>query len=169
MDTGRIGRGEMIAAVSAVALFLIMIIFTWFSVDIPTGGFDVDTGANAFQAFEFIDIILMITIIIAIVAAALSANATAVGGPVALSAVTALFGILSVILILFRIISPPDGGAGDFGVELDIGRGIGVFLGLIAAGGIAYGGWLGMQEEGTSFADQADSLRGGGAPPPPAA
>ena len=49
----------MIASVSAVALFLIMIIFTWFSVDIPTGGFvEVDTGANAFQAFdEFFNIL----------------------------------------------------------------------------------------------------------------
>ena len=109
-----------------------------------------------------------VAIILAIAGAALSANAQSLSGPVALSAITAAFGILSVILILFRIISPPDGGAGDFGVELDISRGIGVFLGLIAAGGIAYGGWVGMQEEGTSFAGQADNLRGGGTPPPAA-
>ena len=52
---------------------------------------------------------------------------------------------------------------------VDVGRSIGVFLGLIAAAGVAYGGWTAMQEEGTSFADQADRLGGGGddAPPPP--
>ena len=57
---------------------------------------------------------------------------------------------MAVVLILFRIISPPDFGASDFGVDLDVGRSIGVFLGLIAAGGVAYGGWVAMQEEGTS-------------------
>ena len=68
------------------------------------------------------------------------------------------------VLILFRIISPPDFGASDFGVDLDVGRGIGVFLGLIGAGGVAYGGWVAMQEEGTSFSNAADQ---DAAPPPP--
>ena len=35
----------------------------------------------------------------------------------------------------------------------------GVFLGLIAAAGIAYGGWASMQEEGTSFGAQAENLQ----------
>ena len=77
---------------------------------------------------------------------------------------TAGLGILSVLLIIYRIISPPDGGAGDL---IDISRGIGVYLGLIAAIGIAYGGWTAMQEEGTSFSDQADRFGGGGGSPPP--
>jgi hypothetical protein len=84
--------------------------------------------------------------------------------PIATSALAAGLGGLAVLLILFRIISPPDGGAGDL---VDIGRGIGVFLGLIAAAGITYGGWLAMQEEGTSFSGPADRLGGGDAPPPP--
>ena len=51
----------------------------------------------------------------------------------------------------------------------------GVFLGLIAAAAIAYGGWRSMQEEGTTFGQQADRLqdRMGSddepPPPPPAA
>ncbi len=48
----------------------------------------------------------------------MSANAQSVNTPVAISSVTAGLGILSVLLILFRIISPPDFGIGDFG---DIG------------------------------------------------
>ena len=35
----------------------------------------------------------------------------------------------------------------------------GVFLGLIASAGIAYGGWRAMEEEGTSFGDQADRIQ----------
>ena len=48
----------------------------------------------------------------------------------------------------------------------------GIFLGLITAAGVAYGGYRGMQEEGSSFSGTADRLSGaapGAAPPPPAA
>jgi hypothetical protein len=156
----------MIAAVSAIALFLIMFIFSWFGIDASAGAFSASAGANAWESFGFIDIILLITIIVASSMAAMSANAQSLNSPVALSAVTAGLGILSVLLILFRIISPPDFGVGDFGdiAGVDVGRKIGVFLGLIAAGGIAYGGWMAMQEEGASFSGD----RGPRNPPPAA-
>jgi len=50
-----------------------------------------------------------------------------------------------------------------------VSRSIGVFLGLIAAAGITYGGWMAMQEEGASFSGEADRVGGTGddAPPPP--
>jgi len=184
LDTARLGRGEIIAAVSAVILLLVMFIFDWFSIDLgddPLIGAAVagaDTGANAWVAFSFIDIVLFVTILVAIGFAVMAANAQSHNLPVAGSALVAAFGILSVLLILFRIISPP--GAGDIpdGLDISVARDIGVFLGLLAAGGIAYGGYLGMQEEGTSFSAQADNLqnrdttppppsRGGGTPPPP--
>ena len=171
MDTSRLGRGETIAAASAVALFLIMFIFSWFGVDASAGAFSASAGANAFESFGFIDLILMLTVIVAIVGAAMSANAQSVNTPVAISSITAGLGILSVLLILFRIISPPDFGIGDFGDigGVEVSRKIGVFLGLIAAGGIAYGGWAAMQEEGTSFGDQGRGVGGSGNPPPPPA
>jgi len=171
MDTSRLGRGETIAAASAVALFLIMFIFSWFGVDASAGAFSASAGANAFESFGFIDLVLMLTVIVAIVGAAMSANAQSVNTPVAISSVTAGLGILSVLLILFRIISPPDFGINDFGdiAGVEVSRKIGVFLGLIAAGGIAFGGWTAMQEEGTSFGDQANRMGDGGGnnPPPP--
>ena len=34
MDTNRLSQGEMIAAVSALLLLIVMFIFTWFSVDL---------------------------------------------------------------------------------------------------------------------------------------
>lgn len=169
----------MIAGVSALALFLIMLIFKWFGNDFG--------GANAWESFSFIDIILFITILVAVGVAVMSMNAQSVNLPVAGSALVAGLGILSILLILFRIIDPPDFGteaaidqAEALGVDTagaEIGRKIGVFLGFIAAVGIAYGGYRGMQEEGTSFGAQADRLqnrdaggtgsRTGGTPPPP--
>jgi hypothetical protein len=174
MDHTRLSQGEKIAAISAVALFIIMILFTWFSVDFGsdslglTGG--IDTGANAWQAFDFIDIVLFVTILVAVGGAVITANATSVNTPVAISAITCGLGILSVLLILFRIVDPPGSGDIPDGFDIGINRGIGVFLGLIAAGGIAYGGWRAMEEEGTSFQHQADRVSGGGddsSPPPP--
>ena len=174
MDHTRLSQGEKIAAISAVALFIIMILFTWFSVDFGSDNLGltdgIDTGANAWQAFGFIDIVLFVTILVAIGGAVITANATSVNTPVAISAITCGLGILSVLLILFRIVDPPGSGDIPDGFDIGINRGIGVFLGLIAAGGIAYGGWRAMEEEGTSFQHQADRVSGGGgdsSPPPP--
>jgi hypothetical protein len=162
MDVSRLRRGEQIAGVSGIALLLIMFIFDWFTVE-AAGGLGPSFGGNAWDTMEIIRFILLITALAAIALAVVSATQSKVDMPVALSAITAGLGILSVVLIIFRIISPPDGGVGDL---IDVGRAIGVFLGLIAAAGVAYGGYLAMQEEGTSFSDQGDRLGNRENPPP---
>ena len=167
MDVSRLRRGEQIAGASGIALLLIMFIFTWFS--FGDGAFDV--GLNAWESFGIIDLLLLLAAVAAIALAIVSATQSKISMPVALSAITAGLGILAVVLIIFRIISPPDFGLGDvagaLGGEADIGRGIGVFLGLIASAGVAYGGYLAMQEEGTSFGAQGDRLQNRDNPPPP--
>ena len=75
-------------------------------------------------------------------------------------------GQFSVLLILFRIVDPPT-LASFGGVSVDATLSIGIFLGLIAAGGIAYGGYSTMREEGITFGDTADRLSSGGSTPPP--
>lgn len=191
MDTSRIRQGEMIAAAAAVALFIIMFL-AWFSVPEVGGigadeardaieqaedaGFDTgnadelvdeaEDAANvsAWDAFDFIKIVMLLTIIAAIAMAVMSAMGTAVNLPVAMSAIVAGLGILTTLLVLYRIIDPVGG----------LDRSYGLFLGLVAAAAIAYGGWRAMEDEGTSFGDQADRLQtpgtgsgGGDASPPP--
>ena len=165
MDVSRLTRGEQIAGVSGLALLLIMFIFNWFTY----GEGPISVGGNAWDTMEFIRFVILLAALAGIAEAVLSATQSSYQAPVAVSAVAAGLGILAVVLILFRIISPPDFGASDFGVDLDVGRSIGVFLGLIAAGGVAYGGWLAMQEEGTSFGNAADRDDGSAAPTPAAA
>jgi hypothetical protein len=171
MDVSRLRRGEQIAGISGIVLLLVMFIFDWFTYELSggvaaLGGLDASEGGNAWRTMEIIRFILLITALCGIALAAVTASESNVSMPVALSAITAGLGILAVVLVLFRIISPPDGGAGDL---VDVGRSIGVFLGLIASAGVAYGGFLAMQEEGTSFGAQADRLgdRGDNPPPPP--
>jgi len=164
MDVNRLSTGEKIAGVSGILLLLFMFIFSWFTVE-GTGDFG---GLNAWESFAFIDFVLFLTCIAGIALAISAASQSDVDLPVALSAITAGLGILSVILILFRIIVTP-GFDIPFGGDVDTDRSIGVFLGLIAAAGIAYGGWRAMQEEGSSFSGPADRRTAPPPPPPPAA
>jgi hypothetical protein len=172
MDLTRLTQGEKIAGVSGIALILIMFIFKWFGLKAGVGGFTVEGSRNAWGSYGFIDIVLFITVVAAVGLAALKASDSDVGLPVAGSAIVAGLGILSVVLIIISIISPPDFGAGDIS-GIDHTRKIGVWLGLISAIGIAYGGWRAMQEEGTSYGGEPDRFRGApdepsaGPPPPP--
>ena len=167
MEADRLGRGEQIAGICAALLFIVMF-FTWFKVpgadQVEAAGFD--AGANAWQSYDFTDLILIVTILVAAGGAIATMMARDVALPVAASAITAGLGILSFVFVGFSIINTPSFGAGAFDIDLD--RGWGVFAGLILTAGIAYGGWLSMQEEGTSFGHQYDQATGGDdAPPPP--
>lgn len=154
MDVSALSTGEKVSGAAGLALLLIMIVFSWFGFEVA--GFGVEEGgANAFEAFSLIDIVLLITALAAIALPLVSATQATVDMPVALSAFVALLGAISVVLIMFRIISPPDfdiPGTVDVGFgEVDEGvettRKFGVFLGLLAAIAVTIGGWLAMQEE----------------------
>jgi hypothetical protein len=70
-------------------------------------------------------------------------------------------GGLGVLLVLWRIIDLPTPDISSIGpVKVDFSRKIGVFLGLIATAGVAYGGWRAMEESPVGVAPAA-------APPPP--
>ena len=75
LDAGRLSRGELIAGISGVALFIFMF-FSWFGVagagevldqaaDLGIV-IDLDTSANAWQAFDFIDLVLLLTVIVSV-------------------------------------------------------------------------------------------------------
>jgi hypothetical protein len=152
MDVNRLNQGEKIAAGSGVVLFIAMFL-SWFGA--PSNDFTnalgaagVDTTLNAWQSFDFIDLFLLLTAVVAVGAAAAKAADARVDFP--LSSIVTVLGAISTILVLYRIIDPPG--------SLD--RKFGVFLGLILAALLTYGGWLAMQDEGASFGDAADRLGG---------
>ena len=84
------------------------------------------------------DIVLAAAAVMAISVGIVVFFRLSVSYPVAGSSVAGGLGIIALILIVIRLINPPGGG--------DVDREIGAWLGLIAAAGIAGGGWLGMQE-----------------------
>ena len=197
MSDNRLGTGTTIAALAAIVLLVVMFL-SWFQLtgisaegsfgdfgnqSIEVSGDDLeaaaedageDTSANAWQSFSLIDIVLAVAIAAALILAAVRARGVQL--PVPLSAIVAGLGGLATLLVLFRIISPPDlldafGGSTDVpdgvDVETDVGREIWSFVGLIAAAGITYGGWRAMQDEGTAVG--ATTVTPPQSPPPPPA
>ena len=145
MDTGNLGRGAMIAGVSGVLLFIFMF-FGWYGapdvvdeaveqaqqaaealgVDAP-GVEEADTSVNAWESFDFIDLILLLAVLVSVGLAAMTLAGSSASLPVAGSALTCGIGALAFLFVLYRTIDPPADG---------LEREIGLWLGLLATAGI---------------------------------
>lgn len=153
MSLGRLNNGERIAAVSAILLYVFMS-FDWFAVEGSNKNSPLlnliqtrRPGQSAWEALDFISIVLLIAIIAALAVAALRLMDALHKPPVPVNAAVATLGFVSMLLILFRIVVPPDfGSEGIFEFEGTVQ--LPVFLALLAAVGIAFGGCLAMREEG---------------------
>lgn len=150
MDVNRLSTGEKIAGVAAVLLFISMFL-AWFGFE--TAGEALGIGGsfsfNAWESFDFIDLILLVTVLVTLGAVFAQASDAVIDFP--LFPVVAVLGGLSTLLVLYRIIDPPGGADREFGV----------FLGLILSALVAYGGYRAMQEEGSSFGEVGDRFSGG--------
>ena len=176
-DTNRLSTGEMIAGISG-AILLISMFLKWYSISVSGGGgilgntsFGVGS-VNAWESFGIIDLILFLCALAAIANAVLKAMARDLDLPWPTATIVAAAGALAFLLILFRLlVDPVDVGDLPGTVDVDVGRGIGLFLGLISAAGIAYGGWRAMSESpgvGTGAGTPAgagSAAAGAGAPP----
>lgn len=150
MDVDRLSTGEKIAGVAAILLFISMFL-AWFGFETPGNelGISASFTINAWESFDFIDLVLLVTVIVTLGAVLAQASDSDIDFP--LLPVVAVLGGLSTLLVLYRIIDPPG--------ELD--REFGVFLGLILSALLAYGGYRAMQEEGSSFGEVGDRFSGG--------
>jgi hypothetical protein len=158
--------GYTLAGISGVALVVVMLLFAWF-------GFPNSGGIDAFKSFhDWVLFFLIFTAFAGMALALLGRAGTRVDLPVTLSAIATALGTVSLIILIIYLISPPSFSVSGFG-SVGLDRKIGIWLGLIATAGVAIGGYMAMQEEGTSFGDQADRVGGGPrdtgttAPPPP--
>jgi hypothetical protein len=160
MDLSRLRRGEVIAAVSAIALFVVMFL-SWYGLESDIAGpigeafikrSGVDTTATAWQSFEILDVFLVLVILVAIGLAVVTAARVSVAFPVAASVITTTLGLLAVVFLLYRIVNQP--GPNDV-VSVEYGA----WLGVVAALGIFFGGFLAMRDEGTTLDDAAVQAR----------
>ena len=138
MDTNRLTQGQLIAGVSAIALFIISFL-PWFGVSgaVTVGGTTIGGSQNfsLWEAENPLDIYLLIVILVALVPTVLTFAGGGRDAPMAPFATCLLAGV-GTFLILYQVFDNPG----------DLDRKIGLFLGLIACAGIAVGGYLTVQE-----------------------
>jgi hypothetical protein len=164
MNLGRLNSGEKISSVSAILLFALMF-FHWFGVKavntsnllfaVQAGG----PGKSVWEALDFIPVCLVLTIVITLAVAALRLTTPTRRPSIPLNALVAVLGVASMLMILYRIIDPP-----VFDVVPTItyegAAQLPIFLALMAAAGIAFGGGWAMREEGIGTSSRPDQRRG---------
>jgi hypothetical protein len=139
LDVNRLSQGQMVAAISAILLFVISFL-PWFSVGaaaVTVAGTTIGGSVNR-NMWEFenpLDVYLLIVILVALVPAALTLLGDGADAPMAATA-TAILGGVGTLMIFYQLF--------DHGSGASIK--IGMILGLIATAGITVGGYLSMQE-----------------------
>lgn len=161
MKLDRLNRGEAIATVSAVVLFVAMFL-DWYGSGIIIENFTdislfVTPGGNAWQTLDVIPAVLTVTVAATIAMTQMALLDSEWEPSIRPGAAVAVLGGVSFLLILFRILFPPSFEAiGGYSFSTTLKPGI--FVALAAAAGIAVGGYRAMGLRGSSFARIADAL-----------
>ncbi|HEY8303999.1 MAG TPA: hypothetical protein VIG42_05350 [Solirubrobacteraceae bacterium] len=171
-DFSRLRRSDWMVGGGAVAFFVFLFFFNWYGGSykgsVPVGGsFSASSSASGWDTFTNSRWIWVITIVVSIASVVLVAGQQKLDLPVRLSTVVLGLGALSTALILYRIIHHPSGGASFAGASFSYGIKIGIWLGLIAAAVITYGGYLMTSEEDPSPEIGGSSPPASSAPTPP--
>ena len=143
MDSSRVRTGEMVAGIAGIALF-VFLFFDWFGGGAEVSGSLVNgtatlshPGISGWDALtDLPGFLIILSGISGIALAYLAAAGQRVNIPVRRGAITALLGVLAVLLILWRMF------AGSPTLK------IGVFLGLAAAIAITAGALMALGEDG---------------------
>jgi hypothetical protein len=161
MDLSRLRGGQLIAAVGGVVLLVALLFLDWYSIEATVsigfiqGEAGLELGAWDQQGFlgTIANLIILAAGVVAVGLAVLTATARTVALPVAASALTAAGGISAVVMVVLRMLFQP--GDADF-----VGLEFGIYLALIGAIAVAYGGWESMKEEGATFEAAREQLQG---------
>jgi lipid-A-disaccharide synthase-like uncharacterized protein len=124
MTRGRIRASELVAGAGG-ALLLASLFLPWFDEE------------SAWQSLGVADIVLCLAAAVAIWLPLAAAASEKTDVPIVVSALTALGGVLGLLLVVFRLLDPV-GSAG---------RDIGLYLALAASILVAAGGWRAMASE----------------------
>ena len=160
-DVSRLRRSDWMVGGGAVALFVFMFFFKWFGVSysspsipgVPGGSITVGGSLNGWHSLTTIRWLLLLTIVVAVGMVVLTGAQRKLESPVQVGVIVAGLGALSAIFVLYRIISHPHFGASISVSSISYPAKVGVYLGFLAILVIVYGGYLKMQEEGTSLSD----------------
>jgi len=153
-------RDEAIAGFAAIALFVLLFL-PWYDIGLTGSELSYPDGGVGRTAWEALDVaapllaLACVCVLALVLARALRRDWNPAISP---GAAVAVLGGLATLTVLFRVLAPPD-LEGLIGVEFDVSPNLVAFLALVAALGIAVGGYRAMRAEGSSFAAVADSLQ----------
>ena len=162
-DISRLRRADRIIGISAIAFFIFLFFFKWFGVSSNVSsiaGVNVNISKSGWDTFTNSRWIWLLTILVALASVAVVATQAKLDLPVKHGVIVTGLGALSVVLILYRIFDHPEASASFGNFHASVGLKIGIWLGLIAALGVTYGGYLAMHEEGTSLSDVRSQASG---------
>jgi hypothetical protein len=155
-DISRLRRADQIVGAGAVAFFIILFFFKWYGVSSNVGavsGLNINVSRSGWDTFTNSRWIWIITIIVGLGSVVLVATQRKLELPLQPGVIVAGLGALSTVFILYRIVHHPTASASFGSFHASVGIKLGIWLGLIAAMAVTYGGYLQTQEEGTSLAD----------------
>jgi hypothetical protein len=124
MRLSRVSPPEFVAGLCGLGL-LIALFVPWFD------------GADAWQAFTVIDLLLALVGAAAAALPVIAASNAKPDAPITATALTTLGGIVATLLVLFRLLDPPGTASRD----------VGLYLGMLAALGVAAAAWRSMADE----------------------
>jgi UDP-N-acetylmuramyl pentapeptide phosphotransferase/UDP-N-acetylglucosamine-1-phosphate transferase len=132
MDTSRLSQGQMIAAASGVVL-IISLFLKWAGGDVAS--------ASGWKTQNTLDIYLFLLALIAIVPVAMGGEDDL---PYLTTESKVLTSVIGLILMVFVVISGP---ISTLGADVNIDKGIGVWLAFLATIGIVIGQFQAMNQE----------------------
>jgi len=138
LDVNRLSQGQLIAAGSAIVLFILTFL-PWLDLG---EGLD---SINLWESTSTLDIYILVLTILVVAPALMGASGNDSPLPFTGAATTTLLGAIAVILIFFFLLGPIPGGGQDVDQP---DKAIGLWLGLLAAIGVTAGGYMALQEEG---------------------
>jgi hypothetical protein len=136
-DPSRLRRGELLAGACAVLLAVFLFGLHWYAGAGRTGG-----SLTGWQGLTNVRWLLLVTILCALALFVLQATRRAPAIPVTMSMVVMLIGLLSVVVLGWRVL-----------LSAPAGQQAGAYLALAATLGIAIGGSLSFRQEGISPRD----------------
>lgn len=158
MDLKKLSAGEMTTAISGV-LLLIFSFFHWYSVSVDIGQFHASASRNGWQSpgtfWGIIAILLGVVLAAHVIVEKLSGVELPERlGSVGWGVVHLAGGALAFLFVIIKLLNESSDTA------------IGFYLGIIAAAGLAVGGYL-MAKEAGELPGALGGAKGGGATPPP--
>jgi hypothetical protein len=137
----RVRAGEIVSAAGGAALLVIMFL-EWYALGLgsvtPLG--DADLGANAWEAFGVIDLLLALVAVLGLALLAVQLVGRGPALPVAFEVVTSTLALVAVLLVAYRIVNQP--GSNDL-VDVSLGA----WLGLVATAVVFWGAWKSLSDE----------------------